>query len=272
MTSKATATQVQECNNKRQALSQLRRIKWQDKIKFKTKSQKKLYDTIESKTLTFCAGPAGTGKSFISLYYALKDLSNKATPTDGIVLCRPLVSIDNESIGYLPGNVDEKVDPHMLAYWQSIEKLIGKQRAQVLVDAEVIKVLPLAFFRGITLENKIVIYDEAQNSTPTAMKSFLTRLGENSKMIVMGDVNQSDLKKVSGLEDAIKRLIRLNEVGFSGFTKHDIVRHGLIEKILDKYEEDNKLYDSVEYFLETLINKHADKAVYKNGNGVKNGA
>lgn len=118
----------------------------------------------------------------------------------------------------------------------------------------------------------MVIYDEAQNSTPTAMKSFLTRLGDNSKMIVMGDVNQSDLKKKSGLEDAIKRLIGLKDVGFSGFTKHDIVRHGLIEKILDKYEEDNKLYDSVEYFLESLINRNMDKAVYKNGNGVKNGA
>ena len=123
----------------------------------------------------------------------------------------------------------------------------------MLVDAEVIKVLPLAFFRGITLENKMVVYDEAQNSTPTAMKSFLTRLGDNSKMVVMGDVNQSDLKKQSGLEDAIQRLIGLKEVGFSGFTKHDIVRHGLIEKILDKYEEDNRLYDSVEYFLESLI-------------------
>ena len=181
--------------------------------------------------------------------------------------------IDNESLGYLPGDVDEKVDPHMLAYWQAIEKLIGKQRAQVLVDAEVIKVLPLAFFRGITLENKIVVYDEAQNSTPTAMKSFLTRLGENSKMVIMGDVNQSDLKKRSGLEDAIQRLIHLSEVGFSGFTKHDIVRHGLISKILEKYEDNNKLYDSVEYFLESLINKSVSKnGVYKNGNGVKSGA
>jgi len=271
MSSKATA-KAQECNNKRQALSQLRRIKWDELVKFKTRSQEKLYNTISEKTLTFCAGPAGTGKSFISLYYALKDLASKNTSTDGIVLCRPLVPIDNESLGYLPGDVDEKVDPHMLAYWQSIEKLIGKQIAQVLVDAEIIKVLPLAFFRGITLENKIVVYDEAQNSTPTAMKSFLTRLGDNSKMVVMGDVNQSDLKKQSGLEDAIKRLINLKEVGFSGFTKHDIVRHGLIEKILDKYEEDNKLYDSVEYFLESLIHRQMGTNSYKNGNGVRKNA
>ena len=115
MSSKAAASKVQECNNKRQALSQLRRIKWDEIVSFKTDSQQKLYESIDNNILTFCAGPAGTGKSFISIYYALKDLANKQTPTDGIVLCRPLVSIDNESLGYLPGDVDEKVDPHMLA-------------------------------------------------------------------------------------------------------------------------------------------------------------
>ena len=133
------------------------------------------------------------------------------------------------------------------------------------MDADIIKVIPLAFFRGITLENKIVIYDEAQNSTPTAMKSFLTRLGEHSQMIIMGDVNQSDLKKRSGLEDAIKRLIYLPEVGFAGYTKHDIIRHGLIEKILDKYDKDNTLYESVDNFINSLTSGKTLKVA--NGNG-----
>ena len=151
----------------------------------------------------------------------------------------------------------------MMAYWQNIEKVLGKERTRVLIEADIIKVIPLAFFRGITLDNKIVLYDEAQNSTPTAMKSFLTRLGENSQMIIMGDVNQSDLKKKSGLEDAIKRLIYLPEVGFSGFSKHDIIRHGLIEKILDKYDKDNTLYESVDSFINSLTTG----APLLNGNG-----
>jgi len=111
-----------------------------------------------------------------------------------------------------------------------------------------------------------VLYDEAQNSTPTAMKSFLTRLGENSKMIIMGDVNQSDLKKKSGLEDAIKRLIYLPEVGFAGYSKHDIIRHGLIEKILDKYEKDGDIYESVDNFIHSLTSKTLNGSV-SNGNG-----
>ena len=264
MTAKANSSvlKTQECNNKRQALSQLKRKKWD--VQFKTKAQSEFYKTIDDHTVTFCAGPAGTGKSFISLYYALKQLADKNNTIDGIILCRPLIPIDNESIGYLPGDVAEKVDPYMMAYWQNIEKLIGKMISRVLIDSEVIQVVPLAFFRGITLDNKVIIYDEAQNSTPTAMKSFLTRLGDSSKMIIMGDVNQSDRKGKSGLVDAIERLIELPEVGASEFKKSDIVRHNLISKILEKYEKDGDLNTALFELKEQYLTSIKPNGEYKN--------
>ena len=199
------------------------------------------------------------------MYYALRQLASKDNSIDGIVLCRPLIPIDNESIGYLPGDVSEKVDPYMMAYWQNIEKLVGKTIGRVLIESEVIQVIPLAFFRGITLDNKIIIYDESQNSTPTAMKSFLTRLGYSSKMIIMGDINQSDRKRgMSGLEDGAKKLGLLPEVGTSQFHKSDIVRHNLISKILDAYESDGDLNKAL-FHLEEFAKK--DKPpVYANGN------
>ena len=252
----ANKEKTQECVNKRQALGHLRRKKWSQDIQFRTKAQEDLYKTMDKHTISFCAGPAGTGKSFISLYYALKQLASKDSKIDGIVLCRPLIPIDNESIGYLPGEVRDKVDPYMLAYWQNIEKIVGRQIMEVLVNADIIKVIPLAFFRGITLDNKVILYDEAQNSTPTAMKSFLTRLGDDSKMVITGDVNQSDRKKQSGLEDAIKRLIHLPEIGFSGFTREDIVRHSLITRILENYENDKEIHETLkEYFKGNIPSK-----------------
>ena len=228
---------AQECVNKRQAMSQLRRKKW-NTFQFKTDKQEEFYKTIESNTISFCTGPAGTGKSYISLYYALKALGDKKKSYDGIILCRPFISIDNESIGYLPGSLEEKADPYMMAYWHIIEKLIGPSVLRQLVDGGVIKVIPLAFFRGLTLDSKIVLYDEAQNSTATAMKSFLTRIGANTKMIIMGDINQADRKGISGLADAISRLETLDETGHLEFTDDDIVRHTIIGKILAKYEDD----------------------------------
>jgi len=226
---------TQECVNKRQAMSQLRRKIWAT-FQFKTKKQAEFYQTIEEHVISFCIGPAGTGKSYISLYYALKALGDKKRSYDGIILCRPFISIDNESIGYLPGTLEEKADPYMMAYWHIIEKLIGPNILRQLIDGGVIKVIPLAFFRGLTLDNKIVLYDEAQNSTATAMKSFLTRIGDNTKMIVMGDIQQADRKGISGLADAIKRLQALSEVGYTEFLDMDIVRHNIIGTILAQYE------------------------------------
>ena len=180
---------------KKAALVYLHKIIWD--LYFKTDNQKVFYDKMENHDITFCFGPAGTGKTYLSMFYALKLLADKTNNIEGLILCRPLISIDNESIGYLPGELEDKVDPYMMSYWQTIEKIIGLPALELLLASKVIKVIPLAFFRGLTLDNRIIIYDEAQNSTTTAMKSFLTRIGEKSKMVVMGDINQTDRKNGS---------------------------------------------------------------------------
>jgi phosphate starvation-inducible PhoH-like protein len=225
----------QEITNKRQALSQLKRMDWD--LEFKTDHQEDFYNEMIDHDITFAIGPAGTGKTHLSIHYALEQLAEKNNHIDGIILCRPLITIDHEPIGFLPGSIAEKTDPYMAAYFQIIEKIMGRDKLEVLKNAGVIEVLPTAFLRGMTLENKIVIYDEAQNSTTSSMKSFLTRIGDNSKMIILGDLMQTDRKGMSGLEDAIARLSDLEEVGFTEFMREDIVRHGLISKILERYEK-----------------------------------
>ena len=153
----------QECANHRQAMSQLRRIKWD--IEFKNRNQESFYDAINSNTITFCIGPAGCGKTFIATYWALQNLADKKNNYDGIIVTKPMVEVDGEKIGYLPGNIDEKTEPFMQSVYYNMEQLIGKQRLDVLRTAGIIKVVPLAYMRGLTLQNKIVMLDEAQNST-----------------------------------------------------------------------------------------------------------
>ena len=220
--------------SKRQTLSHLRKRKWN--LSFRTPNQEHFYSNISDSLITLCSGPAGTGKSYISVYYALKALAEKNNKIDGIVLCRPLIPIDNESIGFLPGEMDNKVDPYMMPYWQAIEKIVGPALLDGLIKSELVKVIPLAFFRGLTLENKIILYDEAQNSTPTAMKSFLTRIGDGSKMVILGDIDQTDRRaSKNGLLDAIKKLENLQKISIFKFTHLDIVRHQLIGEILQRY-------------------------------------
>ena len=220
--------------SKKQTLSHLRKRKWN--LTFRTPNQEHFYSNISDSLITLCSGPAGTGKSYISVYYALKALAEKNNKIDGIILCRPLIPIDNESIGFLPGELDNKVDPYMMPYWQAIEKIVGPALLDGLIKSELVKVLPLAFFRGLTLENKIILYDEAQNSTPTAMKSFLTRIGDGSKMVILGDIDQTDRRaSKNGLLDAIKKLENLQKISIFKFTHLDIVRHRLIGEILQRY-------------------------------------
>lgn len=241
-----TVTQVksnQECQNKRQALSQIKRIKWN--INFQNHNQQIFYDTIEKNDITFCAGPAGCGKTYIAVYYALEKLAKSKNRFDGIVITKPLVEVEGEKIGYLPGDIEEKTEPFMMSIYYNMEQLIGKQRLQVLRDNGVITVVPLAYMRGLTLTNKIVLLDEAQNTTPLQIKTFLTRIGHNSKFIVSGDLNQSDVKNRigNGLEDSIKRLTGLYGIGFSQFTLGDVVRHPIVSGILERYEDDFELSD-----------------------------
>ena len=235
-----TITQVksdQPCQNKRQALSQIRRIRWN--IDFRSENQHHFWKTIDTNDITFCAGPAGCGKTFISVYYALQMLAQKRF--ESIILTKPLVEAGGEKLGFLPGDVDEKTEPFMMSFYYNMEQIIGKHRLDILRDTGVIKVIPLAYMRGLTLTNTCVILDEAQNTLPIQIKTFLTRIGRGSKFIVNGDLLQTDIHHENGLEDSIKRLVGVRGLGMSRFTNEDIVRHPIVADVLDRYSDDWKV-------------------------------
>jgi phosphate starvation-inducible PhoH-like protein len=232
-------------NNKRQALKDLKMLNFDD-IQFKNPAQRRFYKTISTKDITFCMGPAGVGKTYLSVHRALRELGNKDSKIDGIVIVKPLVEAAGEKIGFLPGDVEEKTLPFMMSFYYNMEQIIGKQRLQVLKDSNTIQVMPLAFMRGITLANKFVILDEAQNATPEQIKMFVTRIGENSKYIISGDLEQSDIAKhKSGLEDAIKRFAGVHGVGLASFKEKDIVRHSLVRRLLKRYKESFQIMDGI---------------------------
>ena len=236
-----TVTQVksnQPCENKRQALSQIKRIDWSS-LEFRTPNQKTFYNTISRNDVTFSVGPAGCGKTFLATHYALKNLAKGKY--DKMVITKPLVEVDGEKMGYLPGDIDEKTMPYMMSLYYNMEQIIGKQRLEVLKKAGAIQVIPLAYMRGLTLTDSIVVLDEAQNATPSQIKTFVTRIGQGSKYIVNGDLMQSDIRKENGLEDAIKRFTGIRRVGFSRFELEDVVRHPIVAELLSKYKDDYDL-------------------------------
>ena len=249
-TSKKVTPTAHDIRNKRQALKELKNKDWS--IKFRNRNQKRFYDMVEKKDITFCTGPAGCGKTYLSVHYALKALADKETPYDGIVIVKPLVEADGEKLGVLPGDVEEKTEPFMMSFYYNMEQLIGKQILGILRQEEIVKVIPMAYMRGLTLSNKIVILDETQNATPAQIKMFLTRLGENSKYIIAGDLEQTDKRGVNGLDDSIRRFAGIRGVGLSMFTPKDIVRHKLIGKLLARY--DNK-FDLTDADAEITISK-----------------
>ena len=232
-------------NNKRQALKDLKMLNFDD-IQFKNPAQRRFYKTISNKDITFGIGPAGCGKTYLSVHRALRELGDKESKIDGIVIVKPLVEAAGEKIGFLPGDVEEKTAPFMMSFYYNMEQIIGKQRLQVLKESNTIQVIPLAFMRGITLANKFVILDEAQNATPEQIKMFVTRIGENSKYIITGDLEQSDISKhKSGLEDAIKRFAGVHGVGLASFKEKDVVRHSLVKRLLKRYRESFNIIDDV---------------------------
>ena len=231
--------------NKRQALKDLNKLNFNE-LQYKNPAQKRFYKTISDKDITFGIGPAGCGKTYLSVHRALRELGNKDSKIDGIVIVKPLVEAAGEKIGYLPGDVEEKTAPFMMSFYYNMEQIIGKQRLQVLKESNVIQVIPLAFMRGITLANKFVILDEAQNATPEQIKMFVTRIGENSKYIITGDLEQSDIQKhKSGLEDAIKRFAGVHGVGLASFKEKDVVRHSLVRRLLKRYKDSFQIIDEV---------------------------
>jgi phosphate starvation-inducible PhoH-like protein len=215
-------------------------IKRKTKDKFLTTNQKKYYDTLIESEITVCSGPAGVGKSYITMKAALDLLADPETPYEKIIIVRPAVEAE-EKLGSLPGNVEEKLDPYIFPSYYLMNKIIGKENREKLKDADVIEVFALAFMRGMNIDNSILIFEEGQNATPSQMKLLLTRIGFNSKFFISGDVEQSDKyknKTHSGLWDAIEKFRDSDYISIFEFKdKKDIVRNPLISRILDKYEE-----------------------------------
>lgn len=204
----------------------------------KNNSQKEFLNIIDEKEIVICSGPAGVGKSMISILKALDLLKNPNNEFYQIILCTPAVEAD-EKLGYLKGSLEEKMEPYLYSSIYLFEKALGKNRVKSLLEREYIKVIPLAFMRGINIDNAIVIAEEFQNATPRQVKTLLTRIGTDSKFIISGDLEQSDRYKdvkETGLYDALQRLSEIEEIGVYKFSEEDIVRNKVITKILDKYK------------------------------------
>jgi len=215
-------------------------IKKKTKEKFLSESQRLYYDKLINSEITICSGPAGVGKSYIAMKSAVDLLSDPSTPYEKIIIVRPAVEAE-EKLGSLPGNVEEKLDPYIFPSYYLLNKIIGKEAREKLKEAEVIEVFALAYMRGMTIDNAILVFEEAQNATPKQMKLLLTRIGSNTKFFISGDIEQTDRykdKKQSGLYDAIIRFNGINGIGIFEFGDKDGVRNPIITKILQKYEED----------------------------------
>ncbi len=205
-------------------------------IRAKTFRQQQYIKALRTSDLTFCTGPAGTGKTFLAAMVAVKALMNEEY--ERLILTRPAVEA-GERLGFLPGDLQEKVNPYLRPLYDALHELLDPERIPHLMEKGVIEVAPLAYMRGRTLSNAFVILDEAQNTTPAQMKMVLTRLGFNSRMVVTGDVTQTDLPQYqqSGLAMAGKILRNVEGIEFCELTKADVVRHALVQRIVAAYEQ-----------------------------------
>ncbi|ERJ13825.1 PhoH family protein [Haloplasma contractile] len=205
-------------------------------IYVKTLMQKTYVKAIESCDLVFGVGPAGTGKTYIAVVKAVHML--KQQEIKKIILTRPAVEA-GESLGFLPGDLKEKVDPYLRPLYDALHDSLGVEQTETLIEKGVIEIAPLAYMRGRTLEDAYVILDEAQNTTEQQMKMFLTRLGFNSKMVVTGDISQVDLRKGerSGLKTAITILDNIKNIRICNFNKQDVIRHPLVQEVIARYEK-----------------------------------
>ena len=205
-------------------------------IFLKTIRQELYLKTLEEKDLTFSIGSEGSGKTFLAVALAVKMLKKRSC--EKIILSRPAVEA-GESLGYLPGDLKEKVDPYLRPLYDALYEMLGQKETENLINKGVIEIAPLAYMRGRTLDNAFVILDEAQNASLNQLKMFLTRLGFNSKMVVTGDISQVDLKNKndSGLKKSIDLLKNIKGVGIIEFEKEDVIRHPLVQKIIEQFEK-----------------------------------
>ncbi len=202
----------------------------------RSKKQRDYFKLIREKELVFCCGPAGTGKTYLAVAFAVSML--KAGKVDKIILSRPAVEA-GERLGFLPGDLKDKIDPYLRPIYDALNEMLPFDEVIKKIDSGHIEIAPLAFMRGRTLSNSFIILDESQNTTPVQMKMFLTRLGENSKMIINGDLSQVDLPSgtKSGLRQAINILSNIEQIGFIEFQDTDVVRNSLVSKIVKNYQK-----------------------------------
>ncbi|WP_154025846.1 PhoH family protein [Olsenella uli] len=199
----------------------------------KTSGQCRYIEAVRNNTVTFALGPAGTGKTYLAMAMAVAAL--KRREVGRIVLCRPVVEA-GESLGYLPGTLQEKLDPYVRPLYDALFDMTDMEKGNALIEQGVIEIAPLAYMRGRTLNDAFVILDEAQNTTPEQMKMFLTRLGFRSKFIITGDGSQRDLTGPSGLKDARRALEGVDDIAFVDLGRADIVRHALVARIVEAYD------------------------------------
>ena len=204
-------------------------------IRPKTAGQKRYVDSIRRNTVTFGIGPAGTGKTYLAMAMAVAAL--KRREVGRIVLARPVVEA-GESLGFLPGTLQEKLDPYVRPLYDALFDMTDIEKGNALIEQGIIEIAPLAYMRGRTFNNAFVILDEAQNTTPEQMKMFLTRLGFSSKFVVTGDASQRDLAGVGGLDSARRVLDGIDDIAFVDLDRNDIVRHTLVARIVDAYAGD----------------------------------
>lgn len=211
-------------------------------IKSRSENQQKLIDAYDKNDMIFAIGPAGTGKTYLSIALAVKALKEKTAKK--IILSRPAVEA-GEKLGFLPGDMKEKIDPYLQPLYDSLEDMIPAVKLQDMMEKHVIQIAPLAFMRGRTLSDAVVILDEAQNTTSAQIRMFLTRMGWNTKMIITGDLTQIDLPHgtLSGLREAVSILKGVEGISFINMNEKDIVRHKLVTRIVHAYENADKLHN-----------------------------
>ena len=206
-------------------------------IKCKSQNQQQLVDAFEKNDMVFATGPAGTGKTYLSIALAVRALKEKTIRK--IILSRPAVEA-GEKLGFLPGDMKDKIDPYLQPLYDALEDMLPAVKLQDMIEKNVIQIAPLAFMRGRTLSDAVVILDEAQNTTPAQLRMFLTRMGRNTKMIVTGDCTQIDLplSQKSGLVEACRILKDVPDIAFIFMNEKDIIRHRLVTRIVKAYEQD----------------------------------